>query len=95
MTTIDGKPVRWLDTWEIPGAVVDLWERPDLAPTSIFRTGVVVTVRVGQEIAAEPFHGWAETYGFAVVSATPADDPLGRFLEAVRQAHQRHEERGG
>jgi len=44
---IGGKPVRLLDTWAIPGALVDLWERPDLAPEEIFRTGVVVTVMVG------------------------------------------------
>ncbi|MDQ1626404.1 MAG: hypothetical protein QOI54_148 [Actinomycetota bacterium] len=92
METIQGKRVRLLDTWAIPGAVIDLWEWPDLAPGAILRTGTIVTVRTGQEIAAEPFHGWAGTTGYAVVTE-PASDPLERLQEAVRQAHRRHEYR--
>lgn len=37
--------------------LADMW-----IPDSTFRTGVVITVRTGQETAAEPFHGWAGTY---------------------------------
>lgn len=42
-----------------------------VAPGSIFRSGVVITLRTGQETAAEPFHGWAGTYGYAGADATP------------------------
>jgi len=82
----------WRDSWAIPGAVVDLWETTDQPTNSIFRTGLVVTVRTGQEIAAAPFFPWGSVYGYAVV-AEPASDPLGRFREAMRQEHARHEDR--
>lgn len=91
-TIIDGRPVRLLGTREAPGAIIDTWMALDEAADSVDRTGVVVTVRGGQEIAAEPFHGWAGNYGFAVVSA-PADDAVARFQVALRQAHRRYEER--
>ena len=54
MTTIDGRPVRLLGTHQAPGCLIDTWETPDEEPGSDFRTGLVVTVTVGQEIAAEP-----------------------------------------
>ncbi|MEA2641072.1 MAG: hypothetical protein QOF51_2466 [Chloroflexota bacterium] len=70
-----------------------MWETPELR-LPIFRTGVVVTVMVGQETAAEPFYGWADLYGYAVVTA-PAANPVERFQEALRQATRRHEHRHG
>lgn len=91
MTSIDGKAVRLLETRTAPGCLIDVWETPE-PRLPIFRTGVVITVMVGQETAAEPFHGWAGVYGYAVVTA-PADDPVERFQEALRQAQVRHEER--
>jgi hypothetical protein len=91
MTSIDGKSVRLLETRTAPGCLIDVWETPEpRLPDS--RTGVVVTVMVGQETAAEPFHGWAGLYGYAVVTA-PADDPVERFQEALRQDHDRHQQR--
>ena len=91
-TTIEGKLVRLLGTRTAPGCLIDLWETPGEAPGSIFRTWLVVSVRTGQEQAAEPFHQWADVEGYAVV-AEPASDPLERFREALRQARVRHEER--
>jgi hypothetical protein len=91
-TVIQGKRVRLLDTCAVPGALIDLWEWPDYAPGAFLRTGTVVTVSTGQEIAAEPFHGWAGVAGYAVVTE-PGADPLERIQEAIRQEHQRHEDR--
>lgn len=90
-TTIDGQAVRLLGTATIPGGLIDTWET--LEPRhAVFRTGTVVTVATGQEQAAAPFFGWESVYGYAVVQR-PADEPVARFQEALRQAHVRHEER--
>jgi hypothetical protein len=90
-TVIEGHRVRLLGTASIPGGLIDIWET--LEPRhAIFRTGTVVTVATGQETAAAPFFDWGSVYGYAVVQR-PAQDPVERFEEAVRQEHVRHEER--
>lgn len=92
ITTIGDHQVRLVRTWEAPAAVIDAWETLDAPVGSVFHTGVVVTVLTGQEASAEPFHGWADVYGYAVVER-PDSDPLERFHEALRQAHERHRQR--
>jgi hypothetical protein len=88
---VGGYGVRLLGTKTIPGGLIDTWETPE-PRHPIFRTGTVVTVVAGQEEAAAPFFGWESVYGYAVVQG-PADDPVERFQEALRQEHVRHEER--
>lgn len=93
-TTIQGHRVRLLSSRQAPGVRLETWEDLGQPVGTVFRVGVVATIQPGLEATAEPFMPWADTYAVGYV-AHPDPDPVGRFLEALRQERARTAERLG
>ena len=95
MTTYDvaGRRATLLGTESSSGWVIDYWLDEGEKPGSPNRTGVVMTMKPGLSYATvEPFLLWGWVYGISW-ETEPADDPLGRFQEALRQGTLRAQER--
>lgn len=93
-TTIQGHRVRLLSSRQAPGVLLDTWEDLGQPVGTISRVGVVATIQPGQEVTAEPFMPWADTYAVGYV-AQPDVHPAARFVEAIRQEQERAAERLG
>ena len=96
MTTYDvaGRRATLLGTESSSGWVKDYWLDPDEAADSPNRTGTVLTVRPTMSSEGmEPFIGWGSIFAIAWKVAVPAEEPLARFTEALRQGSLRAQER--
>jgi hypothetical protein len=93
-TTIHGRHVRLLESWQAPGLVLDRWEDLDEDSDSLRRIGVVVMIVDGGSHSPDedPNMPWAEKWAVGYTD-TPPNTPRKRFLEAVRQERERALER--
>lgn len=91
-TVIYGRQVRLVVTQHVPGMLLDTWEDLGKPAGSVFRVGVVASIRQGQEATAQPFIPWASAFAVAYV-AQPDHDPVARFEEALLQERERARER--
>lgn len=95
-TTIRGRRVRLLESWEAPGLVLDRWEDP-AEPCGSWRSiGVVVLVTDGgsHSVDEDPNMPWGDTWAMGY-TPYPSEDPVERFREAIRQERERAAERLG